>query len=210
MLLLFFPTNRKKKEGRKGSKEIFGSDIFLLFLDNTHTNSNWISLIIKVKREEEKMTKEDTWITTDEASLSTSSYFDGDDDDMEDPRHRRDSHQIKGGRGSIMRSTGDIGKGSGKESHYYSSDDSKASTGSCNLSSTSKSSSANGPVGLLGSGSSKKQPALAQQETRWLSKARFVLIVILFVATAQTAFCTYIFTRNVDRNDIVLKVRSKI
>ena len=85
----------------------------------------------------------------------------------------------------------------GKDDHFYSSDESKGSTGSSthygNTASTSKSSS--------------RTPALAQQETRWLSKARFVLIVILFVATAQTAFCTYIFTKNVDRNDIVLKVR---
>ena len=147
-----------------------------------------------------EMTKENTWIVaegnTDDGSLSTSSYF---DDDTEDNHrhHHRHSHDIKGGRGSIVNS-GALKGGGGKDDHFYSSDESKGSTGSSNYGRTASTSK---------SEDRKRTPALAQQETRWLSKARFVLIVILFVATAQTAFCTYIFTKNVDRNDIILKVR---
>ena len=104
-------------------------------------------------------TKEDTWISVAEVSVSnhdTSSYFEDD--------------ELSAGLGP-----------------YPSSVDSKSSVGSPHL-------------------SHHKVAPLAQQETRWLSKARLVLIVILFVATSQTAFCTYIFTRNVERNDIATKV----
>ena len=54
--------------------------------------------------------------------------------------------------------------------------------------------------------SNREAILLGQQETKWLSKARLLMVFILLVATAASATGTHLFMKRIEQDDFTTRV----